>query len=427
MSTTDKVRVAVGVTGTGVGLGLIGAGEYLKRHPETEARVMARFNEAAKVRMGGTPNEVGRSTSAKLEILARRAKGTPEGEVAARKLTALRSREAKTITGRARAMIKKIRLSAREQLSDVIELGLSNDAAKRTKKLKKLALLRARMPAIAPAAVPGNLPPNQFVVPLSARSRLGEIIELKAVDLGYTYGSAGYGDSPCSSNYATTKHYPTMYISDREDQIDLPLSGTAKVKFKTRSKTSRQDENGKTRHSADIEIQSIDVIEADEAPSKKLKEGAPAKVNTYAARDHLSEIIQLGEGEAVGEGIAKALAKLKRINKPLGAGAVVKRKFYPRQWDNVGKIIKPSTQSLSARLDGIINLADPRPRNNLGEFAGGEEGAPNPNEIDQVYKTRAVTKSIGQNLAGGAVAGVGAAASGSAIKALFSKLKKAKV
>ena len=128
-----------------------------------------------------------------------------------------------------------------------------------------------------------------------------------------------------------------------------------------------------------------------------------------------------------------------QINKPLGAGKVVKRKFYPRQWDNIGQVqyaqaekrladkLKPGRlAAMSARLGDIIELAaDPRSRNHLGMFDGGEEGAPNPNAIDQVYKAGAA-KTIGQNLTGGAVAGVGAAASSSALKAIFSKIKKAR-
>lgn len=507
-STSDKVRVAAGVTGIGVGLGLIGAGEYLKRNPEAAARVNERFNEIAKVRMGGTPNEIGRTASEKLEILARRAKGTPEGDVALRKLTAARAREVKTFTGRAKKVISKIHLSAREELDQVIELGLpqsnlSRLGKKRRKRVIGESILRARGLPMGMPPMDTHLSQNKFTLPLSARDALNEIqfirgkqvaglfaneprmapgansfyraietkggkdakdvaraakatriflkspilraqaamrdpryparllsardnlnaiIELKAVDLGYTYGSEGMA-APCAENYATKKHYPSLYISDREDEIDLPLSGTAKVRFKTRSKTSRQDEGGKKRHSADIEIQSIDVIEADEAPSKKLKEGAPAKLNTYSARDQLTDIIQFGEGEAVGTGISSALNKLRRLNKPLGAGSVAKRKFYPRQWDRIGQIKPAPIKSLSDKLDGIIALAaDPRPRNRLGMFDGADEG-PDPNAIGEVYKAR----TVGQNLVGGAVAGVGAAASGTAVKALFSKLKKAKV
>lgn len=283
--------------------------------------------------------------------------------------------------------------------------------------LGRIAALNYGLRGVGAGAVVGAVAARRKKI--AFQDQLQDIIELKAVDLGYTYGEMEC--NPCSA--PQKKHYPTLYIHDRENDIDLPLSGQAIIRYKLRSKTTRQNEEGNKRHSADIEIQTIDPVEE---PEKAPKEGEKAKLKTLGARRALGEIISFSEGAAVGEGIPKALKELMKRYGPSnrGAGKVVKRVYTPRSWDRVGQIItKPANQAFSKRLDELIAFADPRPRNQLGMFTDANGNDLDPNSMDTVYKTR---RTIGQNLAGGAVAGIGAAASGSAVKALFSKLKKAR-
>lgn len=250
-------------------------------------------------------------------------------------------------------------------------------------------------------------------------SALTRLIRLKALDLGYSYDSY---DSPCAT--PTKINYPCLYVSDRPNDIDLPLTGTAKVKFKLRSKTSRQDGDGKTRHSADIEIQSIDPIKDEDAP---LKEGEKARL--LSSIDNIDDLIQfviqfnkldkLGS-ERVGQGFQTALAKILKMypKTPKGAGVVVKRRHLP------SKPLAPlpnKVKTFAALGERVINLIDPRPRNGLGEFTDNQEGGPSPNQIGTVYKSG---PRIGENLAGGAAAGLGAAASGQALKSLLAKIRK---
>jgi hypothetical protein len=79
-----------------------------------------------------------------------------------------------------------------------------------------------------------------------------------------------------------------------------------------------------------------------------------------------------------------------------------------------------SYSEISDRLDRIINFADPRPRNPLGEFTGQEEG-PNPNDMAKVYQTGNRT---------GIAEGAGATAAGAAslplVAALLKRARKAK-
>ncbi len=333
---------------------------------------------------------------------------------------------------------------------------------------------------------------------MSARSAV--LVMLKAMDLGHSY--EGVSESPSS------KHYPCIYVNDREEPIDLPLSGHAHVKYKLRSKTARQDESGKVRHSADIEIHSMDpIIEEKNEPvegehakllsadvvgviqfimnlnpknkgkftktqkktgkstvalrrsknkltasranfallAKRHWKPLPAsmkkgKTKQMSARDELQQIIQMGslpgnianvaEGQGV-KGVKSVIDELLRKNKPLAAGAIVKRKFLPGDtyYPHIIREQAPrhpisGIGSLSAKLDGIISMADPRPRNTLGMFSGNDQSPLDPNAIGAVYKQPNPVNM--NNLEGGAVAGVGAAGSGMALKALVNKVKKAR-
>jgi len=82
-------------------------------------------------------------------------------------------------------------------------------------------------------------------------------------------------------------------------------------------------------------------------------------------------------------------------------------------------------------LDGIIEFADPRPRNTLGEFQQQGEGGPNPNAMATVYKQPGMLASLAKGgtlaLAGGAVGQVGGEFGKQAtakVKALLKKARK---
>lgn len=106
----------------------------------------------------------------------------------------------------------------------------------------------------------------------------------------------------------------------------------------------------------------------------------------------------------------------------------------------VNKDIKKArrdVEGLSARLDDMIQFADPRPRNPLGEFSPQGEGGPSPNAMATVYKTPqqqsggpSLIQGGGAALVGGALGAVGGnvgktawAASRKAIKQLAAKRK----
>jgi len=570
----------------GVGAGLLGTAYGLHKYGDRiETAIHSRMDAAVRAKHGGLPDEMGGTTKEKLERLARRAKGTPEGDTAARKLTAMRHKQGQTFTRKARHVITKVAskispkkipfgghlMSAKEQLNEVIELRSSlalpdilrelsrarkkpgaGKVVRRHNKVARQSLIKARVmggfqtethlhaiegilemggrpknfiPTKSSAVAQGDLDmlkrsnaerlkiePNRSRragdeasddvikriramlsgkgnTKLSARDQLSRIIEFKPVDLGYTYGETDC--LPCSPGSSQSKkHFPSLYIHDRANDIDLPLSGKAVITYKLRSKTTRQNEEGNKRHSADIEIQTIDPIEEEEKPAK---EGEKAKVKTLAAREQLNGIIQFARGDQfiktlkdfapsrlteipeaiLRQATTKSPKRLSAARRDLpayrtanpGLPEIDARRLMAEERTSMSRHLRvlrtknqeanrkirqltrrpsltnfkltgrfmPLSQGykFSARdhLDSIINLADPRPRNSLGMFTDADDQSIDPNSIDTVYKQpRTIgTSSVGQNLAGGAVAGVGAAASGGALKALFSKLKKARV
>ena len=266
----------------------------------------------------------------------------------------------------------------------------------------------ARLSGIKPVRYIGQVGGN---TEMSARQEL-DLIQLKAVDLGYTYDTAGYGCYP-SSEKPNKKYFPTLYINDREDELGLPLSGVAKIKFRLKSKTTRQDENGKQRHSADIEVQSIDPIEEEaNQPTSKLQ-GSAKSVQMSARNELIQFAIKIdpkneGKFTATKKRTGKTDEELKRSKNPLTRKRAVFAEN-AKHWNHSGK------KEMSARetLNSIIGLAaDPRPRNTLGMFEDQIDG-PNPNEMGITYKS------------GLAAAGVAAGAGGaSAIKALMKRAAK---
>lgn len=128
----------------------------------------------------------------------------------------------------------------------------------------------------------------------------------------------------------------------------------------------------------------------------------------------------------------------KRILKETGDLAARYRKY--KNAPKIGKVVKVGPEgiggkivneapfggylnryNLSSKLDSIISFADPRPRNSLGEFAPKDDETPSPEAIHKTY--RSGVARTGSLVAGGLAAGF----SGAAGKALFDKLKEAKL
>jgi hypothetical protein len=224
---------------------------------------------------------------------------------------------------------------------------------------------------------------------VSARLKLKDILEFKATDLGYTNDYPG-----CCDYEPSKKRYPSLYVSDKDEAIDLPLSGMARVKYKLMGTTTRQDEEGKKKHSADIQIESIEPIE-DEDP----KEGV--KPINYASK--LKDLIELGLRDDID--MLKAVGLRRRAIQPgfkhiksmhLVRDAVTKTDLALPKGSTVKDLLaqalktREKFRSMSAREElGTIlfnGVADPRPRNTLGMFSDAEQLGPNPEAMAITYK-----------------------------------------
>jgi hypothetical protein len=93
----------------------------------------------------------------------------------------------------------------------------------------------------------------------------------------------------------------------------------------------------------------------------------------------------------------------------------------PSSWDPDRSLL---SGSFSARLDQLLEFADPRPRNPLGEFTGSSEGVPDPNTMVKTYAQKATDAAVGG--AAGAVGGATAGAGGAALKKILEVMKKRK-
>lgn len=119
---------------------------------------------------------------------------------------------------------------------------------------------------------------------------------MKTISLGVE--RPDYGDSPVASQSEPKKtkmSYPSLYISDLKESIEMPDSGEATIKFKVveRRETER---DGKTSCSYDLEVQDISFLgktsskkeeSADDAVEKGLAE-AESKKSTKAKEDKKS-------------------------------------------------------------------------------------------------------------------------------------------
>ncbi len=182
--------------------------------------------------------------------------------------------------------------------------------------------------------------------PILLSARLSGLLQLKAIDLGredkYYYGCEASG---LSSGEKKKLRFPSLSLYDLDNRLDLPREGTATVKYKVTRRSMNEGEDGKERHSTDIEVHSIDPIEE-----------------------------------------VKAVKKCE------------KAKLIPNQ---IG---------LSGLHRKLIQLADPRPRNPLGEFSDQQDG-PSSDAMDITYRK----SGLGKVATEGAVAGASGAAGAGAL------------
>jgi hypothetical protein len=99
------------------------------------------------------------------------------------------------------------------------------------------------------------------------------LTEFAKLDLGEQTSWPSLGCEVSASK--PRKYYPTLYVSGQQE-IDIPLKGTATIEYRVRSKTKRQDDAGKFTESADIEVLSIDA--GDDKAAVKPKAGEKAVV-----------------------------------------------------------------------------------------------------------------------------------------------------
>lgn len=66
-----------------------------------------------------------------------------------------------------------------------------------------------------------------------------------------------------SKDIAEKVHFPSLYVDSKEDLSELPDEGTMTVKFKVRSRSKTENEDG-AKHSITIDVLSIESFEGDE-------------------------------------------------------------------------------------------------------------------------------------------------------------------
>jgi hypothetical protein len=143
----------------------------------------------------------------------------------------------------------------------------------------------------------------------------------------------------------------------------------------------------------------------------------------------LNELIELEYPKEVKESVWRRLKKpSKEFLEKLKTGNDLIRKYKigPSVQHMVDKLKKPRPR-LSAIQQDLIELADPRPRNNLGEFRPQAEGAPDPNAMYQTYrqpKQRGISGDIAAATLASPLVGGGAMGGGLAVKELVKRLKK---
>jgi hypothetical protein len=102
---------------------------------------------------------------------------------------------------------------------------------------------------------------------------ISRLVELAAkIDLGNR--NDNYGSPICGPGKRLI-YYPTIYVSGKEQPIDLPEKGKATIEYRVRNRSMNKNEGDKERHSVDIEVHSIEPHDEEEKPPV---EGEPAKL-----------------------------------------------------------------------------------------------------------------------------------------------------
>jgi len=83
--------------------------------------------------------------------------------------------------------------------------------------------------------------------------------------------------------------YPSLYVDECKEDLKLPESGEAVIKFKVRRKTERTKKGGEKKYSYDIDVISLDV-KNDKKPAKKFTK------DTDEALDEIKEALMGDEG-----------------------------------------------------------------------------------------------------------------------------------
>jgi hypothetical protein len=127
----------------------------------------------------------------------------------------------------------------------------------------------------------------------------------------------------------------------------------------------------------------------------------PGAVATTSSANVAQQVAsQAGQNVAAGQSAIQKGKKIFGKAGATGAGLLIGGAMATPDW-----MIRQNTQTMGAWIDDIINFADPRPRNPLGEFTG-QEGGPDPNAMASVYKMPTQQNGIGiPKLAGAALVG----------------------
>lgn len=282
------------------------------------------------------------------------------------------------------------------------------------------------------------------------------LTEFAKLDLGSKPET--YPCAPCDSSAVPRRRYfPTVYISDQEKPIDLPDEGKAVIEYKVRGR-SMNERDGKKRHSADIEIHTIEPGKKS-AMSRKLLGTARLIPNAF---EDLREAVGLSRGDVI-------LRNLDKVPKKIGAsvtknydvmGPVLRRALpefkaaQKNRWtlgtqnslaihrDALARQLRKGRSAartaaaaqtdiaraknkigFRAQLSEIIEF-DSRPRNNNGQFVGAETGGADPDSMHAAYGPATVAKAAigGAGVGAGAVLGLQANKARKALSALSKRV-----
>jgi len=219
------------------------------------------------------------------------------------------------------------------------------------------------------------------------------------IDLGTKPEGAGCC-SPC--DVPRSPYYPTLYVSGRKQPIDIPEKGKATVEYRVRSRSSNKQGEEDERHSADIEIHSI---EAHEPEPEAKKQSA------------LFEDVRRLRMFAKGIQIRRAPFRITRLPATGELRVAPTRKLAPRTKvregmsyytddvqdarDTAAAMIRRYRNVVSARralkglssLERLIEFADPRARNSLGEYTSDPGEGVDPNQMAVAYGPPQVSQS----------------------------------